>query len=69
MVKKKHEKCYTDGRSLVIVLGGDYSGEDDEVIQRWVQQVRGQTTRGTFIEILLVELDRRKVFPLFPADG
>jgi hypothetical protein len=69
VVKKKHEKCYTDYRSLVVVFGGDYSGEDDEVIQGWVQHVRGQTTRGAFKEILLVELDRRKVFPLFPADG
>jgi len=29
MVKKKHDKHYTDGRSLAIVFGGDYSGEDD----------------------------------------
>jgi hypothetical protein len=68
MVQQKHEKGYTDCRSLVIVFGGDYSGEDDEVIQSWIQQVREQTTRGTFKEILLVELDRRKVFPLFPSD-
>ena len=69
MIKKKHGKGYTDRRSLVIVFGGDYSGEDDEVIRRWVEHVREQTTRGSFKEILLVELDRRKVFPLFPADG
>ncbi len=69
VIEKKHKKGYRDGRSLVVVFGGDYSGEEDEVVHKWVQHVRGRTTRGAFKEVLLVELDRRKVFPLFPADG
>lgn len=69
MLRKKHEKGYADGRSLLIVFGGDYSFEDDDVVARWVIQVRAQVPRGAFKEVLLVELDRRKVFPLFSADG
>jgi hypothetical protein len=69
VIEKKHKKGYMDGRSLVVVFGGDYSGEEDGVVHEWVRHVRGRTTRGTFAEVLLVELDRRKVFPLFAADG
>ncbi len=68
-VEKKHKKAYTDCRSLVVVFSGDYCGEDDEVVHGWVRHVQGQTARGSFKEVLLVELDRLKVFPLFPADG
>ena len=64
-IKKKHAKGYADHRSLVVVFG-DYTGENDAVIHRWMSSVRRQTTRGAFKEILLVELDRRKVFVLFP---
>jgi hypothetical protein len=67
-IEKKHKKGYTDVRSLVVVFGGDYSGEDDEVVQRWVQHIRVKTTRGAFKEVLLVELARLKVFPLFTAE-
>ena len=66
-IEKKHAKEYQDARSLVVVFGGDYSGEDDEVIYHWMSLIRRRTTRGTFKEILLVELDRRKVFTLFPS--
>jgi hypothetical protein len=69
MVKKKQEKKYTDSRSLVIVFDGDYSGEDEEVIEGWVRHIRGEVTLGTFKEILLVERDRLRVFPLLPADA
>jgi hypothetical protein len=69
VIEKKHGKGYTDGRSLVVVFGGDYSGEEDGVVHRWVQHVRSRTTRGAFKEVLLVELDRCRVFPLFVADG
>jgi len=54
---------------LVVVFDGDYSEEDDKRILDWVQHVRRQTTCGAFKEILLVERDRQKIFPLFPADG
>lgn len=64
-IKKKHAKGYADARSLVVVFG-DYTGENDAVIHHWMSFVRRRTTRGAFKEILLVELDRRKVFVLFP---
>lgn len=69
VIEKKHKKQYTDHRSLLVVFGGDYSGEDDAVVQKWIEQVRSQTTRGAFKEVLLVELDRRKVFALFPEES
>lgn len=65
-IEKKHAKEYQDARSLVVVFGGDYSSEDDEVVHHWMSLIRRQTTRGAFKEILLVELDRLKVFTLFP---
>jgi hypothetical protein len=64
-IEKKHGKRYTDGRSLVVVFDGDYSFEEDRVVQGWVEEIRRRTHRGTFGEILLVELARRKVFPVF----
>jgi hypothetical protein len=67
-IEKKHLMRYPESRSLIIVMGGDYSSEKDDIIDGWVQQIRNFTTRGTFREILLVELDRRKVFPLFEAE-
>lgn len=69
MIAKKQRKEYSDNRSLVIVFGGDYSGEDDDVIEGWIREVRRETTRGDFKEILLVELDRMRVFTLFPPDN
>ena len=67
-IKQKHAKNYPDLRSLVVVFGGSYCGEDDKVVHRWMSRIRRQTTRGAFKEILLVELDRRKVFPLFSPE-
>jgi hypothetical protein len=66
-IDSKHAKNYTDQRSLIVSFDGDYSFEDDEVIRGWVRAVRQRTTRGAFKEILLVELSRRKVFPVFEA--
>jgi hypothetical protein len=68
-IESKHRKNYNDSRSLVVVFSGDYSFEDDEVIAGWVRQIRSRTSRGAFREILLVELDRLKVFPVFAPDG
>jgi hypothetical protein len=61
-IEFKHRKNYTDRRSLIVVFGGDYTREDDEIIARWVRQIRNHTRRGNFQEILLVELDRLKSF-------
>lgn len=64
-IEKKHGKQYADERTLVVVFDGDYSFEDDRIIDGWVEKVRRQSHRGTFKEVLLVELARRKVFPVF----
>jgi hypothetical protein len=64
-IEMKHGKKYSDERTLVVVFDGDYSFEEDRVVLGWVDETRRRTHRGTFKEILLVELARRKVFPLF----
>lgn len=66
-IKSKHKKGYTDSRSLVVVFSGDYSSEQDDIVNGWVQELRRRTTRGSFKDILLVELDRLKVFSLFES--
>jgi len=64
-IKKKQDKNYDDLRSLVVVFDGDYSFEDDRIVLGWIEEIRRQTTRGTFKAIYLFERDRAKVFPLF----
>ncbi|EAQ81582.1 hypothetical protein DSM3645_28412 [Blastopirellula marina DSM 3645] len=65
VIEKKHGKNYADERTLVVVFDGDYSFEDDCIVHGWVEEIRQQSHRGTFKEVLLVELARRKVFPIF----
>lgn len=64
-IEKKHGKQYSDLRTLVVVFDGDYSFEEDRIIHGWVDEIREKSRLGGFKEILLVELARRKVFPLF----
>jgi hypothetical protein len=64
-IEKKHGKRYADERTLVVVFDGDYSFEEDRIVHGWVEEIRRQTHRGAFREVLLVELARRKVFPVF----
>jgi hypothetical protein len=64
-IEKKHGKNYSDLRTLVVVFDGDYSFEEDRIIHEWVEEIRRRSRLGGFKEILLVELARRKVFPLF----
>jgi hypothetical protein len=64
-IKKKHDKNYTDTRTLIVVADGDYTFEDDNVIEGWLAEVRRQTSLSTFREILLIELARLKVFKIF----
>jgi len=66
-IELKHSKDYTDSRTLIVAFDGDYSFEMDENVHRWVAAVREKTRRGAFKEILLVEVARRKVFPVFRA--
>jgi hypothetical protein len=71
-IEKKHGKGYADGRSLLVVFDGDYSFEEDRIVHGWLAEIRRRTHRGAFGEILLVELARRKVFPVYgrgPARG
>jgi hypothetical protein len=68
-IDRKHRKKYADRRSLIVVFAGDYSAEDDEVIAGWVREIRSRTSRRAFREILLVERDRLKVFPVFGVEG
>jgi hypothetical protein len=64
-IELKHGKVYTDSRTLIVAFDGDYSFEEDENIHRWVTAIREKTYRGVFKEILLVEVARRKAFPVF----
>jgi hypothetical protein len=64
-IKKKHAMQYADRRTLVVVVDGDYSFEEDGVIEGWIAEVRRQTSLDNFSEILLAELARLKVFKIF----
>lgn len=64
-IELKHAMCYSDQRTLIVAFDGDYSFEDDDVIHRWIDDVRRHTSIGTFQEILLVERARMKVFKVF----
>lgn len=64
-IEKKHGKKYADERTLIVVFDGDYSFEEDRIVHGWIDEIGRQTHRGTFKEVLLVELARRKVFPVF----
>jgi len=61
-INKKHKKGYADNRTLIVAVDGDYTGEDDGVIEEWLDRIRTETTLGNFKEIFLVEVARLKVF-------
>ena len=42
-IKKKHKKSYTDDRTLVVAVDGDYTAEYDGVIMHWLTTIRQQT--------------------------
>lgn len=52
-INQKHDTRYIDQRTLIVVFDGDYSFEEDKVVQAWVSEIRRRTTRGAFKEILL----------------
>jgi len=64
-IQKKHERAYADKRSLFVAVSGDYSFEDDAVVEGWISEIRKATTLGNFIEIAIVEVERQKVFSVF----
>jgi len=61
-IDRKHEMHYSDKRHLAIAFDGDYSEEDDRVIDSWIAKVREKSHLGRFRSILLVERARLKVF-------
>jgi hypothetical protein len=64
-IREKAAKGYRDKRTLVVVVSGDYTGEDDSIIESWLPIIREQATQGDFAEVLLVERDRQKTFKIF----
>lgn len=64
-INKKHTKHYADTRTLVVVLDGDYSYEEDSIIEGWIAEIRQKTNRGSFQYVLLVERGRMKAFDVF----
>ena len=64
-IKSKVAKNYPEHRILIVAFDGDYSFEDDAVIEGWLPTIGDQTVLGNFGEVLLVERDRLKVFRLF----
>jgi len=64
-INKKVQKGYADERILAVVVSGDYTMEDDGVINSWIPQIQAESSQGNFTEILLVERDRHKVFKIF----
>jgi hypothetical protein len=64
-INKKHTNHYADTRTLVVVLDGDYSYEEDSIIEGWIAEIRQKTNRGSFQYVLLVERGRMKAFDVF----
>ena len=64
-INKKHDKCYADTRTLVVVFDGDYASEDDSIIEEWISAIQASTDKGSFDHVLLVERDRMKAFDVF----
>lgn len=64
-IKSKVAKNYPEKRILIVAFDGDYSFEEDAVIESWLPTIRQQAVHGNFEEVLLVERDRSKVFRIF----
>jgi hypothetical protein len=64
-IAKKHEKKYAERRTLLVSVMGEYTHEDDFVIEEWIRTVRLASHVGNFNNIYLVELARRKLFQIF----
>jgi hypothetical protein len=64
-IAKKHGKKYAERRTLLISVMGEYTDEDDSVIDEWIREVRLVSHLGNFNDIYLVELARKKLFQIF----
>lgn len=67
-IKQKQAKHYADQRWLCVVVDGDYTEEDDSIIETWIVAVRNQVKCNPFIGIFLVERARRLAFPMCHRD-
>lgn len=63
-INKKHKRAYTDKRILLVSVSGDYTYEDDELINEWLPRIRAKTNLGNFSSIYLVEIARSKIFKI-----
>ena len=68
-IHKKQKKNYADRRVLCVVVDGDYTEEDDTIIERWIGSIRTKVGRDPFTGIFLVERARRLAFPIWDTDG
>ena len=64
-INKKLSKVYPEGTILLISVSGDATGEDDEVVQGWLPQIRRSAALGNFSEIYIVEEARSRLFKIF----
>jgi hypothetical protein len=62
---KKQKKIYPENCILLVLVLGEYTGEDDALVHAWLKEVRTQTSRGSFAKIFLVEMARHKLFQIF----
>jgi hypothetical protein len=63
-IRKKHSRSYADKRVLLVSVTGEHTGEDDKLIEEWIQVTRQNTSLGKFVAIFLVETARYKLFKL-----
>ncbi|WP_282275492.1 hypothetical protein [Stenotrophomonas sp. PS02297] len=64
-IADKHEKVYPIGTTLLVTVLGEYTGEDDAVINAWIEEVRLRIQIGKFSAIYLVEIARSRIFKIF----
>jgi hypothetical protein len=68
-ISAKHKIGYLGNPILLVFFLGDYTDEDDYIINLWVQSIKHRVELGAFSSIFLVELARRKVIELFRKKG
>ena len=64
-INRKHENNYQNNPILLVSIQGDYTDEDDAIIEKWIPWIREKSHLKRFSHIFLIELARRKVFQLF----
>ncbi|MEM7314959.1 MAG: hypothetical protein AAF497_17575 [Planctomycetota bacterium] len=65
-IRKKQGKGYADTRILCVVFDGDYSFEEDKVIDNWIDGIRSQISDfDPFESVFLVERARLVAFQVY----